>query len=108
MWLGDLNYRVEQPNDVVRRAIADSIVSREWSGLIQYDQLKLAQRAAQAFADFVEALFEAVRRAVSVLYNVSGEVSCYDLPSYPTPLTPERPMDGYVEYTEVTLDEKEL
>jgi lysosomal Pro-X carboxypeptidase len=40
------------------------------------------------------ALFAAVRRAVSVLYNVSGEATCFSLPLYPTPLYPSQPMDG--------------
>ena len=40
------------------------------------------------------ALFAAVRRAVSVLYNVSGESTCFSLPLYPTPLYPAKPMDG--------------
>ena len=39
-------------------------------------------------------LFAAVRRAVSVLYNVSGQAACFDLPQYPTPLSPDKPMDG--------------
>ena len=51
IWLGDLNYRVERPNDEVRRLIA----AGEWSPLLQNDQLKTAQRDGLAFEDFVEA-----------------------------------------------------
>ena len=44
--------------------------------------------------DDAVALFAAVRSAVSVLYNVSGEEQCYTLPAYPTPETPAAPNDG--------------
>eukprot|EP00040_Diaphanoeca_grandis_P012889 m.65186 g.65186 ORF g.65186 m.65186 type:complete len:539 (+) comp23530_c0_seq1:56-1672(+) len=37
---------------------------------------------------------EMIRTAVSVLYNVTQDVKCYDLPDYPTPQTPSTPMDG--------------
>ena len=39
-------------------------------------------------------LFPAIRQAVSVLYNVSQDKTCFDLPSYPTPASAGAPMDG--------------
>ena len=39
-------------------------------------------------------LLSAVKESVSVLYNVTGDTSCYDLPAYPTPVTPGAPNDG--------------
>ena len=39
-------------------------------------------------------LFSAVRHAVSVFYNVTQDQPCFELPDYPTALTPGSPMDG--------------
>ncbi len=39
-------------------------------------------------------LFAAVSAAVSVLYNVSGTETCFDLPKYPDPARPGLPNDG--------------
>jgi len=39
-------------------------------------------------------LVAALKQAVSVLYNVTKDVKCYDLPDYPTATTPGIPMDG--------------
>lgn len=41
-----------------------------------------------------EKLFPALRRAVAVLYNATGDGKCFDLPAYPTSLDPAKPMDG--------------
>lgn len=56
----------------------------------------VADDASDTDDDFehAAALLTAVRRAASVVYNVSGETACYDLPLYPTPLHPGQPMDG--------------
>lgn len=43
--------------------------------------------ADSALQNKPEKLFPALRRAVSVLYNVTGNRPCYDLPDYPTPQT---------------------
>ena len=51
VWLGDLNYRVERPNDEVRQKIGTGA----FLPLLQADQLKNAQRTLQAFGDFHEA-----------------------------------------------------
>ena len=51
IWLGDLNYRVERPNEEVRRLIE----AGTWSGLLEFDQLKVAQRDGRAFVEFREA-----------------------------------------------------
>ena len=67
--LGDLNYRVERPNDEVRRAIA----SGDFLGLLQADQLKNAQRALQAFNDFHEAPI-----AFAPTYKYDSGTSVYD------------------------------
>ena len=44
------------------------------------------------------ALFRAVRDAAGVLYNASGAVACFELPTYPTPATAGAPMDGTWDY----------
>ena len=55
VWLGDLNYRLEQPNEVVRRTVIEANRTGRWADLLMHDQLKLAQRSALAFAEFLEA-----------------------------------------------------
>ena len=56
---------------------------------IACDYLSNASDGKQA-----ETLFPAIRSAVSVLYNVSETTKCFDLPAYPTPITPAAPNDG--------------
>ena len=51
VWLGDLNYRIDQPNELVRRRIA----AGEAASLLPADQLKQAQGAGLAFEEFREA-----------------------------------------------------
>ena len=70
VWLGDLNYRVEHPNEEVRRAIGRG----EWQPLLRYDQLKIAQGSGAAFPDFVEA---PIRFPPTYKYDV-GTLSTYD------------------------------
>ena len=50
VWLGDLNYRVELPNDEVRRCVSEG----QLEGLMAFDQLKIAQQMGAAFPEFVE------------------------------------------------------
>uniref|UniRef100_A0A7S4BAJ1 Inositol polyphosphate-related phosphatase domain-containing protein n=1 Tax=Chrysotila carterae TaxID=13221 RepID=A0A7S4BAJ1_CHRCT len=50
VWLGDLNYRLELPNDEVRARISKG----NWKSLHQFDQLLMAQASCQAFVGFQE------------------------------------------------------
>ena len=50
--------------------------------------------AEPSLAASPDALLRAISRAVSVLYNVSGDEKCFRLPHYPTPDFPAKPMDG--------------
>lgn len=51
IFFGDLNYRIEAPNDAVRAAVA----AGRWAQLLTADQLSLQQRAGGAFVGFSEA-----------------------------------------------------
>lgn len=51
VWIGDLNYRLNLPDDVVRSAIAAGDHARLMSG----DQLRLEQSAGRAFVGWTEA-----------------------------------------------------
>lgn len=50
-WCGDLNYRIDMPNDSVRDYIRD----RRWDQLVQADQLTLQRKAGNVFQQFLEA-----------------------------------------------------
>eukprot|EP00658_Telonema_sp_P-2_P005005 TRINITY_DN11875_c0_g8_i1.p1 TRINITY_DN11875_c0_g8~~TRINITY_DN11875_c0_g8_i1.p1 ORF type:complete len:705 (-),score=167.47 TRINITY_DN11875_c0_g8_i1:171-2285(-) len=50
-WFGDLNYRVDLPNDKVRQLC----VSQSWDKLYQHDQLQQVQQDGSAFSKFDEA-----------------------------------------------------
>ena len=51
VWLGDLNYRVELPNDEVRVKVAEG----RWSSLLPHDQLTKQQGLGLTFVGFDEA-----------------------------------------------------
>jgi phosphatidylinositol-bisphosphatase len=51
IFFGDLNYRIEAPNDAVRAAVARG----QWADLLMADQLTEQQRAGLAFTGFQEA-----------------------------------------------------
>ena len=65
----DLNYRLEQPNDIVRYQVSTG----DWSGLLQYDQLKVAQSSGLAFNNFIEAPI-----AFQPTYKYDSGTSVYD------------------------------
>jgi hypothetical protein len=50
-WLGDLNYRIDLPNDKCRSLIGD----QDWKELINYDQLTVEKNKLNVFQDFNEA-----------------------------------------------------
>eukprot|EP00900_Chrysochromulina_parva_P000433 jgi/Chrpa1/10390/Chrysochromulina_OHIO_Genome00020297-RA len=64
VWLGDLNYRLEGPNEEVRRIVADAAsmpapqAAKELQAMLQYDQLTIAKASGAAFDEFVEAPLE--------------------------------------------------
>eukprot|EP00002_Diphylleia_rotans_P000038 TRINITY_DN10019_c0_g1_i1.p1 TRINITY_DN10019_c0_g1~~TRINITY_DN10019_c0_g1_i1.p1 ORF type:complete len:592 (+),score=101.75 TRINITY_DN10019_c0_g1_i1:86-1861(+) len=50
-WLGDLNYRINLPDEIVRKKCAEKAFNYLWD----YDQLCIQRRAGNAFADYEEA-----------------------------------------------------
>jgi len=69
LWVGDLNYRLELPNDEVRRRIA----ARQWDSLLASDQLTIAQRNGSAFSSFREATI-----GFQPTYKYDSGTSVYD------------------------------
>ncbi|KAL9656618.1 hypothetical protein ABK040_002890 [Willaertia magna] len=49
-WLGDLNYRISQPNQIVR----EKIKQQDYKFLLKYDQLSIEKNANNVFVDFIE------------------------------------------------------
>lgn len=49
-WLGDLNYRVDMEDDILRAWVED----RKWSAILQKDQLRADINAGKSFAGFKE------------------------------------------------------
>ncbi|KAJ1676835.1 Inositol-1,4,5-trisphosphate 5-phosphatase 1, partial [Spiromyces aspiralis] len=50
LWLGDLNYRVDLPNPIVR----DLVWKGDLDGLLRYDQLKAQAKQGRIFRDYQE------------------------------------------------------
>ena len=50
-WCGDLNYRIDMPNDKCRSLINE----RAWSTLLEYEQLSIQRREQNVFREFLEA-----------------------------------------------------
>lgn len=50
-WCGDLNYRIDMPNDRCRGMIAEC----EWNTLLELDQLRVQMNEQNVFRDFIEA-----------------------------------------------------
>lgn len=50
-WCGDLNYRIDMPNDRCRALIAEN----KWDLLLEYDQLSIQHNEKNVFKDFHEA-----------------------------------------------------
>jgi hypothetical protein len=53
-WLGDLNYRIDLPNEICRPKIAEE----NWEYLLKYEQLTLQKREQNVFKEFNEAEIE--------------------------------------------------
>lgn len=49
-WCGDFNYRIDLDRDEVKEYVS----LREWSSLLQYDQLKIQQAQGNTFVNYVE------------------------------------------------------
>ena len=81
VWLGDLNYRIELPNDEVAEhhpthfeAVHAMVGEGRWAELMASDQLRAAQRAGDAFVGFREgepsfAPTFKLRRQAGLFYN---------------------------------------
>jgi len=50
-WCGDLNYRIDLPNDKCRSLITE----RDWTSLLEQDQLSVQRKQQQVFREFNEA-----------------------------------------------------
>ncbi|SSD59133.1 related to Polyphosphatidylinositol phosphatase INP52 [Saccharomycodes ludwigii] len=53
-WLGDLNYRIDLPNEEVRKVLSDKNAPSNLSKLLQYDQLTQEINAGVVFKGFKE------------------------------------------------------
>lgn len=50
-WLGDLNYRIDLPNDKCRSLVQE----QDWNTLLEFDQLSVQKREQNVFREFNEA-----------------------------------------------------